>query len=147
MTDRPILDHINALANEEAQLWERASAGGGLGTADQERLDTIKVELDRCYDLLHQRQARGDGRPRSRGGSRLRPGGGRRALPAVGASAGRLGRSRPPRARSRASRASAGVDSLVNAARTGATQFRRGGRITPSATRSRARRVVARTGP
>ena len=58
MTDRPILDHINALANEEAQLWERASAGGGLGTADQERLDTIKVELDRCYDLLHQRQAR-----------------------------------------------------------------------------------------
>jgi hypothetical protein len=60
MTDRPILDHINALANEEAQLWERASAGGGLGTADQERLDTIKVELDRCYDLLHQRQARRD---------------------------------------------------------------------------------------
>ena len=58
MTDRPILDHINALANEEAQLWERASAGGGLGTADQERLDTIKVELDRCYDLLHQRRAR-----------------------------------------------------------------------------------------
>ena len=60
MTDRPILDHINALANEEAKLWERASAGGGLGTADQERLDTIKVELDRCYDLLHQRQARRD---------------------------------------------------------------------------------------
>ena len=60
MTDRPILDHINALANEETQLWERASAGGGLGTADQERLDTIKVELDRCYDLLHQRQARRD---------------------------------------------------------------------------------------
>ncbi len=60
MTDRPILDNINALANEEAQLWERASAGGGLGTADQERLDTIKVELDRCYDLLHQRQARRD---------------------------------------------------------------------------------------
>jgi hypothetical protein len=60
MTDRPILDHINALANEEAQLWERASAGGGLGTSDQERLDTIKVELDRCYDLLHQRQARRD---------------------------------------------------------------------------------------
>jgi hypothetical protein len=60
MTDRPILDHINALANEEASLWERASAGGGLGTADQERLDTIKVELDQCYDLLHQRQARRD---------------------------------------------------------------------------------------
>jgi hypothetical protein len=25
---------------------------------ERERLDAIKVELDRCYDLLHQRQAR-----------------------------------------------------------------------------------------
>ena len=58
MTDRPIFDHINELSNEEARLWERASAGGGLSTADQERLDTIKVELDQCYDLLHQREAR-----------------------------------------------------------------------------------------
>ena len=60
MTDRPILDHINQLANEEQRLWERASAGGGLSTTDQERLDTIKVELDQCYDLLHQREARRD---------------------------------------------------------------------------------------
>ena len=43
MTDRPILDHINQLANEEQRLWERASAGGGLSTSDQERLDTIEV--------------------------------------------------------------------------------------------------------
>ncbi len=60
MTDQSIFDHINQLANEEGRLWERASAGGGLSTADQERLDTIKVELDQCYDLLHQRQARRD---------------------------------------------------------------------------------------
>ena len=58
MTDQPIFAKINDLSNEEARLWERASAGGGLSTVDQERLDTIKVELDQCYDLLHQREAR-----------------------------------------------------------------------------------------
>ena len=60
MTDRPIFDHINELSSEEERLWVRASADGGLSTADQERLDTIKVELDQCYDLLHQREARRD---------------------------------------------------------------------------------------
>ena len=60
MTDQPIFDKINDLLNEEARLWERASAGGGLSTVDQERLDTIKVALDQCYDLLHQREARRD---------------------------------------------------------------------------------------
>ncbi len=58
MTDQPIFERINELASEEEQLWERASAGGGLGTSDQERLELIKVELDQCYDLLHQRDAR-----------------------------------------------------------------------------------------
>jgi len=29
-----------------------------IGTADKERLDEIGVELDQCYDLLRQRQAR-----------------------------------------------------------------------------------------
>ena len=57
MTDQPIFAKINALAAEEEQLWERASEGGGLAVADQQRLDTIKVELDQCYDLLHQREA------------------------------------------------------------------------------------------
>lgn len=60
MTDRPIFDHINELSNEEERLWERAADGGGLSTADQERLDRIKVELDQSYDLLHQRQGRRD---------------------------------------------------------------------------------------
>ena len=58
MTDEPILARINALASEEEQLWEQASDGGGLAIADKQRLDTIKVELDQCYDLLHQREAR-----------------------------------------------------------------------------------------
>jgi hypothetical protein len=58
MSDQPILQRINDLAHEEEQLYQRAGAGGGLGTADQDRLQTIAVELDRCYDLLRQRQAR-----------------------------------------------------------------------------------------
>ena len=58
MTDQPILAKINALASEEEQLWEQASDGSGLSITDKERLDTIKVELDQCYDLLHQREAR-----------------------------------------------------------------------------------------
>ncbi len=58
MTDQPIFSRINDLASEEEQLWERASDGGGLALADQQRLDAIKVELDQCYDLLHQREAR-----------------------------------------------------------------------------------------
>ena len=37
---------------------EQASDGSGLSMVDKQRLDTIKVELDQCYDLLHQREAR-----------------------------------------------------------------------------------------
>ncbi len=58
MNDQPLFDRINDLSSEEERLWERASDGGGLSTADQERLETIKVQLDQCYDLLHQREAR-----------------------------------------------------------------------------------------
>jgi hypothetical protein len=58
VTDLPLFQRINDLACEEEHLWERAGAGGGLTTADQERLDEIKVQLDQCYDLLHQREAR-----------------------------------------------------------------------------------------
>jgi hypothetical protein len=58
MSDRSIFDRINELSSEEEHLWELASDGGGLGTAEQHRLDEIKVELDQCYDLLHQREAR-----------------------------------------------------------------------------------------
>ena len=58
MADGPIIERINELAHEEEELWRRASDGGGLATTDQERLDPIGVELDQCYDLLRQRQAR-----------------------------------------------------------------------------------------
>lgn len=58
MNDRTLFEHINELASEEEQLWERAGEGGGLDGTERARLDTIKVELDQCYDLLHQREAR-----------------------------------------------------------------------------------------
>ena len=58
MTDNTIFAKINALSSEEEQLWEQASDGSGLTIAEKQRLDTIKIELDQCYDLLHQREAR-----------------------------------------------------------------------------------------
>ncbi len=58
MTDPTIFQQINLLSSEEERLYGEASDGQGLSTEARERLDAIKVELDRCYDLLHQRQAR-----------------------------------------------------------------------------------------
>jgi hypothetical protein len=58
VTDQPLMDRINQLAHEEEELWHQAGQGGGLGADEQARLQQIGVELDQCYDLLHQRQAR-----------------------------------------------------------------------------------------
>ena len=58
MIDGDIFGRINALSDEEERLWEHAGDGHGLTAEEQERLDAIKVELDRAYDLLHQRAAR-----------------------------------------------------------------------------------------
>ena len=58
MIDGDIFGRINALSDEEEQLWEHAGDGHGLTAEEHERLDAIKVELDRSYDLLHQREAR-----------------------------------------------------------------------------------------
>lgn len=58
MADLDLFQTINTLSSEEEQLWASASDGSGLSRDQQDRLDAIKVELDRCYDLLHQRQAR-----------------------------------------------------------------------------------------
>jgi hypothetical protein len=58
MTDTDIFDRINALSDEEERLYESAGDGEGLTTDQSERLAAIKVELDRSYDLLHQREAR-----------------------------------------------------------------------------------------
>jgi hypothetical protein len=58
MIDGDIFGRINTLSEEEERLWEHAGDGHGLTAEEQERLDAIKVELDRAYDLLHQREAR-----------------------------------------------------------------------------------------
>ena len=58
MPDLDLFHRINALSSEEEQLYASASDGSGLSQDEQDRLDAIKVELDRVYDLLHQRQAR-----------------------------------------------------------------------------------------
>jgi hypothetical protein len=58
MNEPTLFDHINELAAEEEALWERAGRGDGLDPTEIARLDAIKVELDRSYDLLHQRDAR-----------------------------------------------------------------------------------------
>jgi hypothetical protein len=58
MTDSDAIKYINELSHEEEALYGRAEGEGGLSQAEVDRLEQIKVELDRCYDLLHQRQAR-----------------------------------------------------------------------------------------
>jgi hypothetical protein len=58
VSDLDIFHRINALSAEEEQLYASAGDGSGLTADATERLEAIKVELDRAYDLLHQRQAR-----------------------------------------------------------------------------------------
>ena len=58
MTDIDLFERINSLSSEEERLYEEAADGSGLSTTAVARLEAIKVELDRIYDLLHQRQAR-----------------------------------------------------------------------------------------
>lgn len=58
MTDSDIFGRINALSDEEERLFARASDGQGLDQVEIDRLEAIKVELDRAYDLLHQRVAK-----------------------------------------------------------------------------------------
>ena len=55
--DPDIYELINALSKEEERLWASAGDGRGLDPEERRRLDDIKIELDRAYDLLHQRAA------------------------------------------------------------------------------------------
>jgi hypothetical protein len=58
MSDLDIFQKINTLSAEEERLYAEAGDGNGLPAESTERLEAIKVELDRSYDLLHQREAR-----------------------------------------------------------------------------------------
>jgi Protein of unknown function (DUF2630) len=59
MAESPILDHIDALVDEEHRLWAQ-SEQRGLDDAGHARLEAIRGELDRCWDLLRRRRANPD---------------------------------------------------------------------------------------
>jgi hypothetical protein len=56
MADEQITDHIEALVQEEHALYAKGETGG-LAPEDHARLEVVRVELDRAYDLLRQRRA------------------------------------------------------------------------------------------
>jgi hypothetical protein len=58
MDDARISEHIEQLVAEEHRLYEAHSDGDGLPPAEHERLERIKVELDRYWQVLRQRRAR-----------------------------------------------------------------------------------------
>jgi hypothetical protein len=53
-SDASILRKIETLVHEEQHLWGQKDLAGH----DQQRLEAIKIELDQCWDLLRQRDAR-----------------------------------------------------------------------------------------
>ena len=57
MEDQKVIDRINDLAHEEHRLFELEANGSGTDE-DRERLKSLKVTLDQCWDLLRQRRAR-----------------------------------------------------------------------------------------
>jgi hypothetical protein len=56
MDDEQIHGSIERLVDEEHELWQRESQGHATD-ADRERLKTLEVSLDQCWDLLRQRRA------------------------------------------------------------------------------------------
>jgi uncharacterized protein DUF2630 len=58
MDDSRVSNHIEQLVTEEHKLLQAHSEGGGLGPEEHARLERIRVELDKYWDLLRQRRAR-----------------------------------------------------------------------------------------
>jgi hypothetical protein len=61
MSDESITTRIESLVAEEHELRQREQSDSQDTAAledDQRRLEAVKVELDRCWDLLRQRRAR-----------------------------------------------------------------------------------------
>ncbi|HZU74937.1 MAG TPA: DUF2630 family protein [Acidimicrobiales bacterium] len=57
MDDLDIVSRIGRLTDEEHRL-ERSHEGEPLSPEELERMRTIEVALDQCWDLLRQRRAR-----------------------------------------------------------------------------------------
>jgi hypothetical protein len=57
LDDAELTQQINELAEEEHRL-EESHVGRGLSQVELERLRSLEVTLDQCWDLLRQRRAR-----------------------------------------------------------------------------------------
>ncbi|MDX3850339.1 DUF2630 family protein [Streptomyces sp. AK02-01A] len=55
-----ILDNIGALVAEERALRARSTQSLGLAPEEQQRLRSVEVQLDQCWDLLRQRRAKSE---------------------------------------------------------------------------------------
>jgi hypothetical protein len=59
-SDTSVADHIEQLVAEEHRLLDAGGAHGGLSPEEHARLEAIRIELDRLWDLLRQRRAKRD---------------------------------------------------------------------------------------
>ena len=57
MADEQIHEEIERLVAEEQELWQQESAGN-VGESERRRLESVRVSLDQCWDLLRQRRAK-----------------------------------------------------------------------------------------
>ncbi len=57
MDDGEIHRRIEELVAEEHRLWHDEESSGGASDEDRRRLESLKVTLDQCWDLLRQRRA------------------------------------------------------------------------------------------
>ncbi len=58
MSDGSIRERISELVHEEHTLRDRLSSGQISPAEEHARLRDLEVELDQCWDLLRQRQAK-----------------------------------------------------------------------------------------
>ena len=76
MQDNEILGRIDELVDEEHTLRERLQKGDLTAQEEHQRLRSLEVQLDQCWDLLRQRRARRDVADGDRPRGRRRPRGG-----------------------------------------------------------------------
>lgn len=57
MDDKDFITRIDELVAEEHELHSRSSSGHPLSADDRERLRSLEVQLDQCWDLLRRRRA------------------------------------------------------------------------------------------
>ena len=58
MSDPDIRQHISQLVDEERALRDRLGRGEISAEEEHARLQAVEVELDQCWDLLRQRDAK-----------------------------------------------------------------------------------------